>query len=343
MKGGPTMKAVVIEKPGKVYMTEKKMPEPPAGWARIKVKAAAVCATDLEVLDGNIPANYPLTPGHEWSGIVDAVGSEKDSAWVGKRVIGSNDVVCNECDACRSGNWRYCSQFEEIGFRRDGAYAEYVLIPVYGLCELPDHLEYEPAALCEPLGVALGTLEKAQAKFGQTLLIMGAGSIGLCMLVAAKAMGMSKIVVCATTEKRLKLAKEMGAYATIATKEVDLETEIRRLHPNGTDVVIDCTGIESCIQSSLRIAKKGGMVALAGYGRGKNMTIRMDDIHINNLRVVGAGNNWNKHKMAVQLMSDGIVDLRPMVTNTMPLDDFETALDMARNRPEGFVKAVFQL
>ena len=201
------MKAIVIEKPGKVILAEKPLPIPGPGFVRIKVMAAAVCATDLEVLTGRIPANYPLTPGHEWAGIVDAVGSYEDSHWIGKRVTGSNDVVCLKCDACRSGNWRYCKDFEEIGFKRDGAYAEYAIMPAYGLVELSDSLGYEEAALCEPLGVALGTLEKANARFGETCLIIGAGSIGLCMLAVAKAMGMRKIVICATTRKRLGIAE----------------------------------------------------------------------------------------------------------------------------------------
>ena len=336
------MKAVQIKKPGEIGLIDAPIPQPPAGWARIKVSAAAVCATDLEVIDGRIPANYPLIPGHEWSGVVESVGSPEDSAWVGKPVIGSNDVVCLHCDACRSGNWRYCKDFEEIGFRRNGAYAEYVIVPVYGLCEKPDNVPFEVAALCEPLGVALGTLEKANAKFGDTLVIMGAGSIGLCMLVAAKAMGMRKIVVVASSERRLKVAKEMGAYATIATSKQDIFEELKKIHPEGTDVVIEATGIESCIQTSLKITRKGGTVALAGYGRGKEMTIRIDDIHVNNLRVVGAGNNWNQHKKAISLIADGVIDLAPMVSATMPLEDFDKAIDMARNRPEGFVKAIFQ-
>lgn len=337
------MKAVVINKPGEMFIADKPIPEPQAGFARIKVAAAAVCATDLEVIDGNIPANYPLTPGHEWSGVVDSVGSEEDAHWIGKRVIGSNDVVCLKCDACRSGNWRYCKEFEEIGFKRDGAYAEYVVVPTYGLCELPENVPFENAALCEPLGVALGTMEKANAKFGQTLMIMGAGSIGLCMLAVGKAMGMRKIVVVASSEKRLQIAKEMGAYEVIATSKQDLMKEMQRIHPGGTDVIIDATGIESCIQDCLKLARKGGTVALAGYGRGKVMQIRVDDIHINNLRVVGAGNNWNMHKMAVELMADGLVDLSPFVSVKLPLEDFERAIEMARTRPQGFVKAVFEL
>jgi len=335
------MKAVVIEKPGVMSFQEVEKPVPEKGFALVKIKAAAVCATDLEVIDGKIPANYPLIPGHEWSGIVEEVGDEKDKGWIGKKVIGSNDVVCLTCDACRSGEWRYCSDFEEIGFKRNGAYAEYAVFPVYGLCEKAENVSFEEAALCEPLGVALGTFKKAHAKYGSTLLIMGAGSIGLCMLAVGKAMGMKKIVVCAKSEKRLNIAKEMGAHATVATENSDIEEEIRRLHPEGTDIVIDATGIEECIQSCLRIAKRGGKVLLAGYGRGKEMKIRMDDIHIKNLKVIGAGNNWNMHKKAMQMMADGSVDLKSFVSETLPLEEFERAVKMVRQRPEGFIKAVF--
>lgn len=330
-----------MKEPGCVILEEKAIPVPQPGFVRVRVKAAAICATDLEILDGNIPANYPITPGHEWSGIVDAAGSGEDSSWVGKRVVGSNDVVCLKCEACRKGEWRYCPDFEEIGFKRDGAYAEYVIVPAYGLCELPEQVSFVHGALCEPLGVALGTLEKAGASFGDTLVIIGAGSIGLCMLAAAKAMGMREIVVAATTEKRLGIAKQMGAAYTIAIQDRDLVEEMKKIRPNGSDVVIDATGIETCVQQSLKLARKGGTVALAGYGRGKIMSIRMDDIHINNLRVIGAGNNWNQHKKAVTMMADGLVDIEHFATNLLRLEDFEEGLELARRRPEGFLKAVF--
>jgi len=335
------MKAVVIEQPNCICLREVEIPTPEPGFVRIKVKAAAICATDLEVLDGNIAANYPLTPGHEWSGIVDAVGSQEDAHWIGKRVIGSSDVVCLKCEACRSGNWRYCNDFEEIGFKRNGAYAEYAIMPAYGLHELPENVSFAQGALCEPLGVALGTLEKAGAKFGDTCLIMGAGSIGLCMLAAAKAMGLKDIVVVATSEKRLKIAEQMGAALTIASKEKDVLETMQRFRPNGSDIVIDATGIEVCIQQCLKLAKKGGTVALAGYGRGKDMRIRIDDIHINNLRVVGAGNNWDMHRKAMALMEDGKVDLSPFISKRLTLYEAEEGLSLARQRPVGFIKAVF--
>lgn len=335
------MNAVVIEKPGKIVLKDVEIPSPPEGFARIKVKAAAICATDLEVVDGNIPANYPLIPGHEWSGIVDSVGSISDSHWIGKSVVGSNDVVCLKCEACLNGNWRYCESFEEIGFKRNGAYAEYVIVPVYGLVEIPDNISFEHAALCEPLGVALGTFKKAKAKSGSTLLIYGAGSIGLSMLAVGKAMGMRKIVVCATKDSRLITAKEMGAYATIATNNENVVEAIKKYHPEGTDLIIDATGVEECISNCFKIAKKGGTVMLAGYGRGKNMSIRIDDIHVKNLKVIGAGNNWNMFKKGMELLEDGLVDLSCLVTHKLTLAEFEKGLDMARRRPDGFIKAVF--
>ena len=333
------MKAVQIVKPGDIRLIDAPIPVPPPGFVRVKIKAAAICATDLEVIDGNIAANYPLIPGHEWSGIVDAVGSDEDAHWIGKAVIGSNDVVCCKCDACRSGNWRYCRDFEEIGFKRDGAYAEYAVFPAYGLAEKPDNVTFEQAALCEPLGVALGTMKKANAAFGQTLLIFGAGSIGLSMLAVGKAMGMRKIVVCDLNESRLAIAREMGAWETIGGD--DVIAAMQRLHPEGTDLVIDATGMEVCMQNALKIAKKGGTVALAGYGRGKVMSIRMDDIHINNLHVVGAGNNWNEHKNAIRFMADGTIDLTPFISERIPLEDFALGIEHVRTRPDGFIKALF--
>lgn len=207
--------------------------------------------------------------------------------------------------------------------------------------EKPDHVPFDVAALCEPLGVALGTLKKADAAFGQSLVIYGAGSIGLCMLAAAKAMGLGTTVVIATSTARLSVAREMGADHVIASREQDPLAEVKRLFPEGVDLVVDATGIEECIQNSLKMARKGGTVALAGYGRGKEMRIRMDDIHINNLRVVGAGNNWNQHKTALELMACGKVDLSPFISERLTREEFQKGLDLARNRPVGFVKALF--
>lgn len=334
------MKAIVTEKVGSWGLREVPAPVPPPGWALIKVRAAAFCATDIEVLDGGIPAKYPLIQGHEWCGEVVTINGS-DQALVGKRVVGSNDVCCLTCPACRRGLWRQCPSFGEIGFKHDGAYAEYMLAPAYALIALPDSIGDIQAAMLEPLGVALGTLDKADVRLGETLLILGSGSIGLNVLAAAKAAGMRRIAVVERTGGRLKIARDMGASYALASAHCDIEQALREIYPAGPDVIVDCTGAQSCVRLALSIAPKGGRVALAGYGGGRETTWRMDDVHVKNLRVVGAGNNWDVLGRAVELVADGLVSTERLCTLTMPIERFDDAVRAARAREPGFVKAVF--
>jgi L-gulonate 5-dehydrogenase len=335
------MKAIIVEGPKKLSLCEIPVPVLKKGWALVHVRAAAICATDLELFSGHIPAKYPVIPGHEWSGVVEGVADAEDKHWLGKRVVGSNEICCLTCNACRSGLWRNCASFREIGFKADGAYAEYMAVPVYALYELPENISFIQGALIEPLGVAVGTLEKTGAVFGETLLIFGAGSIGLNVLAVARAMGMRRIIVAAKSGKALAIASKMGAYAVAASDETDIKEFAREHHPEKTDVVVDATGSGQCIADSLVIAKRGGKVGLAGYGRGALMNIRIDDIHIENLRVFGAGNNWNMVKRCLDLLGDGIIDTSMLATHIIKYDEYEKGIQMARERPEGFVKAMF--
>jgi len=334
------MKAILLSAPNRYGLADIPIPEPPDGWARVKVRMAAFCATDLEALTGGIPVRYPVIPGHEWVGVVDAVNGG-DQSLVGRRVAGSNDVCCLTCRACRSGMWRDCPEFGEIGFAHDGAYAEYMLVPCYALRVLPDCVSDVQAAMLEPLGVALGTFDKVEAKLGETMLIIGAGSIGLNMLAAGKAAGLRRICVIERTGGRLGIAQDMGADYTFASGHCDIEAELRRVYPDGPDIVVECTGAEPCVRLALRIAPKSGRVALAGYGRGLDMSIRADDIHIKNLRFVGAGNNWNVTDRCVDLVADGVISTENLCTHTARIEQFDNAVRMAAERPPGFVKTLF--
>ncbi|MCL2813284.1 MAG: zinc-binding dehydrogenase [Oscillospiraceae bacterium] len=214
-------------------------------------------------------------------------------------------------------------------------------VPAYALYELPENISFVQGSLIEPIGVAVGTLEKTGAAFGETLLIFGAGSIGLNVLAVARAMGMRRIIVAAKSDKCLDIALKMGAYAVAATKEGDIREIARKYHPEGTDVVIDATGSEECISAAFKIAKRGGKVGLSGYGKGALMNIRVDDIHIENLRVAGAGNNWDMVKRCLALLEDGLIDTSALATNIIKLEDYAAGIKMAEERPRGFVKAIF--
>lgn len=336
------MKAVVLQKQGSLALQEVARPIPPAGWALIAVKACAVCATDLELIYGNIVhPDYPLIPGHEWSGVVVETGSPAHHAWIGKRVVGSNDVGCGECAACTSGHIRYCSQFQEIGFLRDGGYGEYLIVPVKNLYALPDDISFVQGALVEPLAVGVGCVEKAGIHLGDTVTVIGMGSIGLNIMAAAKAAGASRIIAAAHSDSRHSFARQAGADFVVTTKTQSLVEAVKAHHPGGSHIVFDATGNQACIQDSFRAARPGGTVVLAGYGGGKPMEMVMDDIHLNNLKVVGAGKNWGHMGACISLLNAGLTT-EYMATNLLPLSDYAQALELAKHRPHGFVKAVFQ-
>ena len=337
------MKAIVVHNPGDWKVENVPVPTIPDNWALIRVSMAAFCATDIEVLKGKIKANYPIIPGHEWCGVVEQVNGG-DKKWVGRRVVGSNDVCCLTCRACRSGMWRNCSEFGEIGFAYNGAFAEYMVVPQYALYELPDEISNEQAALLEPAGVAFGTLEKVNAKLGDSLLIIGAGPIGLNMLSMSKAAGMINITVIDKNENRLNLASKMGADHTLRfSDECDIRSRIGELYPEGPDAVIDCTGSEQCVKLALDVAPKMGRVGFAGYGKGRDMKVHYDDIHIKDLRVAGTGNNWNVLEKTMRLAQYGKLNTTCMITHRFNLNDYDEAVKLAETYENGYVKAVFTL
>jgi len=182
---------------------------------------------------------------------------------------------------------------------------------------------------------------KAGVSIGDRVTVVGAGSIGLNICAAAKAAGARHVVVAAKTRKRLEYAASVGADAVIATEECDLAQGAAAYHPGGSDIAIDATGSENCIQACLKLVRPGGTVVLAGYGGYRNMQIVMDEVHIKNLRVIGAGNNWNVIEKSLSLLESGRIKTEQLATYLTNLDDWQAALDKTEKRPECFVKSVF--
>ena len=250
------MKAIQFEQPGAVRLMETSTPEPPAGWARIRTAAAAICMTDLEVLRGRIAAHFPLIPGHEWSGEVERVGSAADEAWLRRRVTGDNEITCLQCRYCRRGEWRRCSQYRQIGFAAPGAYAEFLLAPVRNLHALVDSVSFEQGALLEPLGVGLAVAAMSGIRVGATVAVLGAGPIGLNCLAAARASGARRILCLDRRTGRLELARSWGAAGVFEEPEA-LRAAAAELHPWGTDVVVDATGAPDLLNFGAGLARFG--------------------------------------------------------------------------------------
>jgi threonine dehydrogenase-like Zn-dependent dehydrogenase len=334
------MRAIVFERPGKVSLAEVPDPEPMAGWARIRIRAAAVCMTDFELLRGRHTVPYPLTPGHEFCGVVDRVGSPADEVWVGRKVVADNEITCLKCGFCRRGEWRRCPEYQQIGFGPSGGYAEYVLAPIQNLHPLPDTISFEQGALLEPLGVGIAVATIAGARLGSTATILGMGPIGLNCLAVLKASGARRILCLDKQPKRLALAKSWGAREVTEDAE-HLKDLTKTLHPEGTDIVIEASGFHGLVPLGVSLTRFGGSLVLAGYCKFEALPFAPDSIQGPNIRMMGAGNNAGFIEPAALAVGDGVLSTEGMITHRFRLDDYQKVFSDGQVTASDYIKGVF--
>lgn len=335
------MKAVRFEGSGKVSLAELPDPQPAAGWVRIQIKAAALCMTDFELLRGtHHEVEYPLTPGHEYCGVVDKVGSASDAAWLGRRVVADNEITCLKCRFCRRGQWRCCPVYKQIGFGAPGGYAEYVLAPAHNLHHLADSISFEQGALLEPLGVGIAMASIGKVRLGSTATVLGVGPIGLNCLAVLKASGARRILCFDKRPKRLALAKSWGALETTDSPE-QLKRLSKQHHPDGADVVIDATGHLDLIPQGIKLTRFGGSFILAAFYKHGVLPFEPDSIQGPNIRLLGAGNNAGFIEPAALAVGDGVLSTEGMITHRFRLEDYERAFSNEQTGAADYIKGVF--
>jgi D-arabinitol dehydrogenase (NADP+) len=334
------MRAIQFNQPGKLSLLEIPDPEPMAGWVRIHIKAAAICMTDVEVLRGRHPIDYPVIPGHEFCGVVDRVGASVDEAWLGRKVVADNEICCLKCGYCRRGEWRACPEFRHIGFGPPGGYAEYVLAPVYNLHPLADAVSFEQGSILEPLGVGIAVASHAGARLGSTATILGLGPIGLNCLAVLKASGARRILCLDKQPRRLALAKSWGA-CEVAEDPEHLKALTRELHPGGTDIVVEASGHHPLIPLGISLTRFGGCVVLAGFCKHEALSLDPDIVQGNNRRVLGAGNNSGFIEPAALAVGDEVLKTEGMITHRFGLEDFRQAFSEEQLTAGDFIKGVF--
>ena len=315
------------------------MQTPHAGYGEvvIKVKAAAICGTDIRMITGGakgIDSEHPKVLGHEFAGVITETGEGVTEYKVGQRVAFAPNFGCGVCNNCIKGNGHLCADYLATGINIDGAFAEYCLIPelaVRGgnICPIDDNISFEQAAINEPLSCVYNGFEHARISAGDRVLVVGAGPIGI-MHCALALMAGAVVYLNDISESRLKEAKAIFPKLNILSNADDIMTATGG---DGADAIITACPVPSVQSKALEYANIGGRVIFFGGIAAKNEPVALNTnlIHYKQLIVSGTTRaSLYQYRKTLQFISDGVLDVEPLITNRLSLSDFQKGVDAAR-------------
>ncbi len=339
------MKAVIIQQPRHASYIETDRPRAGEGQVLVRVASVGICMSDVELLEGTRPdayVAYPVQPGHEWCGTVAELGDGVSGVTVGQRVAVEGHNFCRTCFWCRRGETNLCETYAEFGFTLPGGYAEYVAARADLVHPFSDALPYDVAALTEPAACAGHGIVRAQIQAGDTVVVIGPGTIGLLALAWAKLYAPRHLVVVGRSTRNESIARAMGAthYVTTARDAVSLVRELTG--GRGADVVFEATGNRASIPVAIDVARRGGTLVLEGIGGATAVEPMDTDVFcLKSLHVHGIFAYASEHFVqALHLIENGRLDVSPLITHTFPLSEYERAFDLLRSRSERVVKVV---
>ncbi len=300
-------------------------PSPGPGQLKIRVSLAGICGTDLkEYVSGPVmisPNDAPLTLGHEFAGKVAAVGKGVTDFKVGDRVSGVGYYYCGECYCCKKGQYNLCINQGFTGLTTDGCMAEYFIAPAYACYKLPGSVSDEYGALVEPLAVALHAVRQGRVSPGDTVAIVGDGTIGLCALLCARAAGAAAVYLVAKHKGRGGLAEKLGASAVFYLEEGNPVQKLLELTGGiGADAAIECVGYPDTPQLTVELIRRGGIAVLVGVFA-KAGTFDFSTITFSERMLVGSSIYVHEGRTVIDLLADGRIDPSGLITSVVPLKD----------------------
>jgi (R,R)-butanediol dehydrogenase/meso-butanediol dehydrogenase/diacetyl reductase len=300
-------------------------PSPGPGQLKIRVKMAGICGTDLkEYTDGPCmiaSEKAPIILGHEYVGEVVELGKGVTGFKVGDRVTGVGYWFCGQCYYCKRSMYNLCLNAGFTGLTVDGCMAEYLLAPTYSVYRLPDSVSDEAGALVEPLAVAIHAIRQGNVRPGDRVAIVGAGTIGLCTLLAARAAGVAEVYVVGKHRGRTEIALAMGATAVINPNDSNPVDVIKDLTDGlGVDISFECVGRPDTPQICIDLTRRGGTIVITGVFE-EPATIDFFGVMFNEKTIVGSPIYVHEGKTAVALLADKRIEPGRLITSKVPLKD----------------------
>ena len=336
-----TNKIAIIPRAGEIEFTEQTLPTLRAGQVLVKIKSSGICGSDLHLFHDKHPmVTLPVTPGHEFSGDIVALGEGVTSLTIGDRVAVEPVLICGTCEACHLGQYGYCENISFAYRKGGGAFADYFIAEAKFTYKLPDSLSYDAAAMLEPMAVAVHAVRRADIQMGQSVLITGAGTIGILIAALCKYRGAKDIIITDLSDDRLVLAKKMGATHTVNTGVEELSKALSDIgYARGLHQAFECVGHPVPLNECIGALKANGSLTIIGLSDLPTMELPVTRIVTKELRVQGSQGYTHDFKPALGLM-ERTIDVTPLITHTFALDDLQKAFAVAESRESGALKVM---
>ena len=353
MSSASMMDALVLHAVGDARFEKIPRPQPAAGEVLVRVAFCGVCGSDIPRTFVKGTYHFPTVCGHEFAGVVEALGEGVDDYAPGDRVVVFPLLWCGRCASCERGKYVLCSDYDYYGSRRDGAFAEYVAVPTRNLVPVPDGVSLEAASMTEPAGVGLHALKRAGGGFvGESVVIFGAGPIGLITAQWARMMGAARVIVFDLIPEKLAMAEKLGFELALNARQVDPVEKIKELTGgHGAEVCIEAAGVPITMNQAIAAARVGGRVVLLGNPSAdvtlpaglisQAMRRELDLLGTWNSSFSASGNN-DDWRAVLAAAASGALDLDSLVTHRVPLKDAMDALIMMRDQTGFFAKVLIQ-
>lgn len=334
------MRACVLHGVGDLRCEDVAVPRPGPGQVLVRVTACGVCGSDVPRIFAKGTYRFPTIPGHEFAGEIVTVGPDADASLIGKRVTVYPLIPCRKCAACAIGAFAMCEDYDYLGSRCDGAFAEYVCAPAWNVVAVPDTVSFEEAAMTEPAAVAAHALRQGTFSGDDSVLVFGAGPIGLLLAQWARAWGAARVLLADVDRRKLDFARTLGFDRLFDASTGDPAAWAREQTGGGADLVIEGSGASPALEQAPMAAKVFGRVVLLGNPLGE---MRLSQtaywaILRKELTVRGTWNSSfsdlprNEWKLTLDSMASGKIDVRPLITHRVRLDELPGALAMLRDK-----------
>lgn len=326
------MKALSIKEPGQSGVIESDVPKPKGRELLIKVATCGVCGTDVHIFRGEYIGSYPITPGHEFSGVVEAVGPEVQSFKAGDRVAVEPNLSCGRCEACLNNRQNFCEEWQGVGVTLPGGMAEYVIAPEEAAFDIGE-LSFEAAAFMEPLSCVLHGVEKLSIRPGARVAVLGAGPIGMQLIRTLRSLGAGEITVADRNRERGTFARDDGVEHVL--------TDVAQLKGNFYDIVVEATGVPALVASTLQAVRYGGEVLLFGVSpQGWMAEIEPFLVFRKGVSIHGSYTSRRNSYEALRLLQSGRVRVEDLVSHTLSLEEFEKGVALIEEGRDSVMKVM---